>query len=377
VSVKMRTSRALVLTKAKTLEMDEFPFPKLTADDAMLKVERCGICGSDVEQYDGALESIGYSGPMIPGHEPLGTIEAIGEKAAERWKVGVGDRVVVEPYIPCLACNACRRGETTNCTGSHLTSKLIASYGMISTDIKPHLFGAYSEYMYLHPNSVLHRVPKTLHPDIAVLFNPLAAGIGWGYEESNLRMGDTIVIFGSGQRGLACVIAARAAGAGRIIVTDMSRSVAKLELAREFGAHATIVADQEDVVARVTELTGGQLADVVVDTTPYATQPFLDALAVIRRGGTVVLPGVKGGRTVSEFNTDLLIIKAIKLRGALGVRSSAYREAIRLLTIGGLPYEKLHSASYSLDQAEKAILHLAGRIEAPLAISLTIAPHLS
>ena len=90
----------------------------------------------------------------------------------------------------------------------------------------------------LHPNTRLHRVSSSLPADIAVLFNPVAAGVRWAYSEPSLRMGDTIVVLGAGQRGLACVIAARAAGARQIIVTDLARSSDKLEFALELGADA-------------------------------------------------------------------------------------------------------------------------------------------
>jgi threonine dehydrogenase-like Zn-dependent dehydrogenase len=227
--------------------------------------------------------------------------------------------------------------------------------------------------MCLHPNSVLHRVPPALPAEVAVLFNPLAAGIRWAAMDSDLRFGDSVLILGAGQRGLACVIAARAAGAGQVIVTDVERGVAKLELARELGADAVIVADREDVVARVQELTGGRLVDVVVDVTPVATQPILDAIEAVRYGGTIVLAGVKGG-PLAAIDNDQIVFKSITIRGIFTVTSAAYREAIRLLVRGGPPFEKLHTASYSLDRAEEAIHHLAGRLDGPPAVNVAIAP---
>ena len=185
---------------------------------------------------------------------------------------------------------------------------------------------------------------------------------------------DTIVVLGAGQRGLACVIAARAAGAGKIIVTDLARAAGKLEFARELGADATIVADEEDVVARVSDLTGGRGADIVVDVTPTATQPVIDAVAFVRNGGTIVLSGVKGGPKV-ELDTDEMVRKSITMRGVFTVDSPAYRRAIRLLESGAQPFDRLHTASYPLERAEEAIHHLAGRLDGPPAINVAIAPH--
>jgi threonine dehydrogenase-like Zn-dependent dehydrogenase len=372
-----RSSRAVVQTGATTFELHEFALPSIGADDALLRMELCGICGTDIEQYDGRLEARGWTeGPTIPGHEPLGVIAQIGERAAERWGLRPGDRIAVEPLIPCQRCEACRSGQSTRCSGWGRDQGRHGagySYGLLSTDIEPSLLGGYSEYMYLHPHSVLHRVPRELPAEIAVLFNPLAAGIRWATTEPDLRLGDTIVILGAGQRGLACVIAARAAGAGQIIVTDLARASVKLDLARDLGADAAIVADEEDVVQRVTELTGGRLADIVVDVTPVATQPILDAIEIVRFGGTIILAGVKGGPTAAVDN-DRLVFKSITVRGVFTVTSPAYREAIRLLTRGGPPYHRIHTASYPLERAEEAILHLAGRLDGPPAINVAISP---
>src|SRR3954468_12518360 len=95
---------AVVLTKPRTLEAREFPRPMIGADDALLRVEACGICGSDYEQYDGTLR-VRY--PLIPGHEPVGVIERIGDVASERWGVREGERVAVETLLPCGHCASC------------------------------------------------------------------------------------------------------------------------------------------------------------------------------------------------------------------------------------------------------------------------------
>jgi threonine dehydrogenase-like Zn-dependent dehydrogenase len=350
----------------------EFERPATGPDDAILRLELCGICGSDIEQYDGGFDDVGWTaGATIPGHEPLGIIDEIGERAARRWGVAKGDRVAVEPLIPCGDCEACRAGQTTKCTGWGR----MYSYGLLGTDIQPSILGGYSEYLYLHPNTVLHKMSKELPASVAVLFNPLAAGVRWATSESDLRLGDTIVVLGAGQRGLSGVIAARAAGAAKIIVTDLARSSDKLDFALELGAHAAIVADEEDVVERVMQITGGRGADVAVDVTPVAVQPIDAALDFVRPGGTIVVAGVKGGPHV-PLDSDKLLHKSITLRGVFTVDTPAYRQAIRLLEEGGQPFERIHTASYPLERAEEAIHHLAGRTDGLRpAINVAIAPH--
>jgi threonine dehydrogenase-like Zn-dependent dehydrogenase len=145
------------------------------------------------------------------------------------------------------------------------------------------------------------------------------------------------------------------------------------EVAVLFNPLAAIVADEEDVVARVEELTGGRLADVVVDVSPVATQPILDAIEIVRYAGTIVLAGVKGGPTAAIDN-DRIVFKSITIRGIFTVSLAAYRQAITLLTKGGLPSGRIHTAAYGLERAEEAILHLAGRLDGPPAINVAIAP---
>ena len=365
-----RASRAVVQVDRQKFEVHEFERPPIGPDEGILRLELCGICGSDIEQYDGRFDDIGWtSGPTIPGHEPLGIIDEIGERAAERWGVVPGDRVAVEPLIPCGTCEACRAADRTRCDGWGR----MYSYGLLGMDIEPQLLGGYAEHMYLHPNTRLHKVSPTLPVDVAVLFNPLGAGVRWAVRQSDLKPGDTVLVLGTGQRGLSCVIAAHSSGAGKIIVTDLARSSNKLEFALELGADAAIVADEENVVERVMELTEGRGVDVVIDVTPVATQPILDAIQVVRRGGTIVLVGVKGGPKV-ELDSDNLVEKSITMRGVLTVDSDAYAEAIRLLEEGGRPYERMHTASYGLDRAEEAIHHLAGRLGGDPAIHVAIDP---
>src|SRR5260370_8566207 len=136
--------------------------------------------------------------------------------------------------------------------------------------------------MYLERRTVLHKVPKTISPRVAALYQPIAAGIQWAAHTANTKVGDTVVILGAGQRGLGAVVAAHEAGAHRIIVTGLSKDAHKLTLAREFGATGTIVADVQDTVERVAELTDGEGADVVLDLTPVATEPVLHAIEIAK-----------------------------------------------------------------------------------------------
>lgn len=362
-----KASRAIVQEGPRSLGLREFPLPEIGREDALLRIEACGICGSDYEQYAGVLP---VPFPVIPGHEPVGVIEDIGELATQRWGVKRGDRVAVETLLPCGYCRECVAGRYRLCRGKGMMS----AYGYISTNTPPSLWGGYAQYMYLDPHTLVHPMSAGVPPELAVLFNPLGAGFRWAVDLPGTKVGDTVVILGPGQRGLATVIACREAGAGRIIVTGLAADERKLELARRFGAHHTINVDAEDPVRRVREITDGHLADVVIDVTSYAVGAVTQAVDLARRGGTVVLAGTKGPKPVPDFLSDKIVVKEITLKGALGVDYPAYEAAVRLIESGRYPLAEMHTHTLALEDAEHALRLLAREVPGEEAVHIALMP---
>jgi threonine dehydrogenase-like Zn-dependent dehydrogenase len=364
-----RRVRAVVLTKPKTLEAREFGRPATGLDDGLLRIEACGICGSDYEQYEGAQPPHeDYTPfPVIPGHEPLGVIEEIGARARERWGVSEGDRVAVRSGYGCGQCEACRRWEPRACP------KRGGTYGYTDVGKPPFLWGGYAEHMYLSPYTVLKKMDARLPAGVAVMFNPLAAGLSWAGSIPRTGPGDRVVVLGAGQRGLCCVIGARAAGARQVVITGLTRDAAKLTLARELGADATVNAETDDVVASVREVTGGG-AEVVVDTTPYAPQSLNHAIAIAVRKGRIVVAGLKGLRPARELPVDDVIYKELTIRGVLSMPVDETFAAVELIESGRYPFEKMHTYSLPLEQAEDAIHALAGDIVGVNPVHLAIVP---
>jgi threonine dehydrogenase-like Zn-dependent dehydrogenase len=362
-----RTSRAIVQTGPRKLELRELPVPSVDADSALLRLEACGICGSDAEQYAGVLP---VRFPLVPGHEPLGTIADIGERAAKRWGVDVGDRVAVEVAIPCGHCRACIGGRYQLCR----TRGGLFGHGYVPLSHPPGLWGGYADYMYLDPFSIVHRMRKDIPASTAVMFNPLGAGFRWAVEIPRTGPGDSVLVLGPGQRGLASVVAARAAGAGTVIVTGLSRDAPKLALARELGADHTIDVETEDVRARVKELTGGRGADVVVEVSANAPEPVAEALHYVAAGGRIVLAGVKGFKPVPDFLSDLVVVKEVTILGVFGVTSRGYEAAIRLIESGRVPLARMHTHDFPLEDAERAIRTLAGEIPGETSIHSCLVP---
>ena len=372
--VRMAKARAVVQVGDKRFEIQRFDRPKIGADDALMRVEACGICGSDVDQYDGKLNGI-LSLPMIPGHEPVGIIEEIGPEAQRRWGLQAGDRVVVEPTRGCGHCRACKRGDYRNCRVGR-PGTAISVCGFIPTTVAPALWGGMAEFMYLDPEVVLHKVAPSVAPELAALYQPIAAGISWAHRIPGTKIGDTVVIFGAGQRGIACVAAAREAGAAHVAIVARRQSAHRIRLAEEFGADVTIYAD-EDVVARVREFTHGDGADVVVDVTSETMDPIPLAVELARVGGTIILAGVKGPHaTIPNLKNDRIFTKELTIKGVKNADYDSFEAAVHLIESGKYPFEKMHTHSFALEDIDRAINTLAGRVPGQQAVSVSLDPKL-
>ncbi len=357
-------SMAMVHTRKRELTRMDIAIPDIDDASALIRIEACGICGSDYEQFEGVLRT---PMPAIPGHEPLGIIEKIGDLAAQRWGVDQGDRVAVETMLSCRHCDPCLSGSYHLCD-----RRKIYSYIPLSED--PGLWGAYSQYMYLHANTIVHKVDPDLPPEIAVMFNPLGAGFRWAVEMPRAGPGDTVVVMGPGQRGLACVIALREVGVEDIIVTGLALDAKKLEVAKFYGAKYTIDVDNENPVHRVKEITSGKGADIVVDVSSYATKPVADALRLVKAGGKIMLAGVKGFKPVDNFVSDLIVMKEVTIQGAIGVTSSGYKKAIKLIESGRIDFSRMHTHEFDLEDAELAIRTLAREVEGEESIHSCLIP---
>lgn len=372
--MNMAKAKAVVQVGDKNFEMQQFEIPRIGSDDALMRVEANGICGSDVDQYDGKLNGL-LSLPMIPGHEPVGIIEEIGDEAARRWGLQAGDRIAVEPTRGCGHCRACKRGDSRNCRTGRGSAK-ISVCGFIPTTIPPALWGGMAEFMYLDPEVTLHKVAPEVPAELAALYQPIAAGVSWAHRVPGTQLGDTVVIFGAGQRGIACALAAREAGAAHVAIVARRQSAHRLKLAEEFGADATIFAD-EDVAGRVNELTRGEGADVVIDVTAEAMEPIVQAVDLARTGGTIILAGVKGPNgAIPDLQNDVIFSKELTIRGVKNADFDSFAIAVKLIESRKYPFEKMHTHSFALCDLERAIQTLAGRVHGEQAVCVSLDPSL-
>ena len=348
----MNTADALVLEAPRRLTRRAVDLPQTGNDDALLRVEACGLCGTDHEQFTGAL---GAGFAFVPGHETVGVIERVGPRAAERWGVEAGTRVAVEVFQSCQRCAACRRGEFRQCADHGITDM----YGFIPVDKPPGLWGGYAQYQYLGPDTMLHAVPDGLDPVVATMFNPLGAGIRWASTLPGTSPGAVVAVLGPGVRGLCACAAAKESGAAVVLVTGRGRDAGRLELSDDFGADLAVDVESEDPIAVLRSATGG-LADVVVDVTAQAPDALGQAIGLARPGGTVVLAGTRGGDGSAKFPADLVVFKELRVLGALGVDAPAYRAALDLLERGTYPFSELPRRCADLDGAAALLEAMAG-----------------
>src|SRR5947209_7913833 len=361
------TARALVLEAPRRFEERSLPLPDIGDDDGLLRIEACGLCGTDHELYTGTLPS-GFA--FVPGHESVGIVEAVGPKAAERWGVQAGDRVAVEVMQSCRECEKCVAGDYRLCRRHGLGDM----YGLIPVDKAPGLWGGYATHQYLAPDSMLLPVPAALDPVMATLFNPLGAGIRWGVTRPGTGPGDVVAVLGPGVRGLSACAAAKDAGADFVMVTGVSpHDDERLALAKAFGADLAVDVGSTDPARAVRQATG-RGADVVVDVTAKAPAALAQAIAIAKTGGTIVMAGTRGSADTPGFWPDLIVYKELRILGALGVDASEHRAALDLLTSGRYPFADLPRRSASLDDAEDLVRTMAGEGDGPPPVHGVVTP---
>ncbi len=346
-------ARALVLDEPRRLTERRFAIPEIGDDDGVLRVEACGLCGTDHEQYTGELHP-GYA--FVPGHETVGIVEEVGPRAAERWDVQAGDRVAVEVFLSCRECAACRAGAYRRCAQHGLRDM----YGFVPADREPGLWGGYAEYQYLAPDSLVLSVPAVLDPVVATIFNPLGAGIRWAVTVPELQPGAIVAVLGPGIRGLSAAAAAKDAGAGFVMVTGLgSRDGARLEIAPQFGADLVVDVETGRTGARVARRDGR-----VGRRRRRRDGEGAGRTRAGDRDGTCGRDdrarGTRGSLETPGFVPDVVVYKELHLVGALGVDAPAYRAALAMLASGRYPFADLDRRVVGLDGVDELLQSMAG-----------------
>jgi len=349
----MTVATGMVLTAPRRFEKRQFAIPGVAPDEGVLRVEACGLCGTDHEQYSGDMRS---RHAFIPGHEVVGVIDQIGTEASARWGVQAGQRVAVEVFKSCGECGQCTSGVYRRCDRNGVDTMV----GFTDVNSPPGLNGGYATHLYLGPDSMLLPVPQNMDPVLATLFNPLGAGIRWGVELPDAGPGDVVAILGPGVRGLCAAAAAKEAGAEFIMITGFGpRDAERLAIAQRFGVDLAVDVAQTDPIRALQEAVGRK-ADVIVDVTAKAPAALGQAVRLARPGGTIVLAGVRASTETPGFDPDHIVFKELRILGALGVDVSAYRKALELLDSNRYPFVDLPRQVAGFDEIEPLLQVMAG-----------------
>jgi threonine dehydrogenase-like Zn-dependent dehydrogenase len=290
-------------------------------------------------------------------------VTKLSEGAARRLGVKEGDRVAIEEYIPCGHCRYCRTGDFRLCDETDtLNFPDGLRYGSTPVSTEPALWGGYGHYLFLHQNAVLHPVKAHVPASLATLALPLGNGVEWAYLQGGTRIGETVLIQGPGQQGLACVVAAREAGAANVIVTGRANPTdrKRLALARKLGAdHVIEIEDDTDLVAQVRDLTGGEMADLVLDCASGGTATVTSAIRLARKGGRIMLGGRKF-RRIPEFDSDVLITRFLTVKGMRGHSWEAVELGLQIIAGGKYPLEGLCTHVFGLGEVDEALRTVGG-----------------
>jgi len=370
----MRKVKAAVMSAPGTIEIREFPYPEIEDGALVMKMELAGICGTDKHSYRGELKlyvgteiETEFRYPVIPGHENVGTVAEIGGEGRTDYygrELKVGDRIVMCPDVICGNCLYCR--DAVGYGFPWCENK--ENYGVTLTcEEPPHLFGGWSEYLYVMPDVFVYKVPDGLSPERAVLAEFMSVFYGLD------KTGDTVVVQGVGPLGICQVIKARILGAGKIIAVDPLAN--RLELARELGADYTVNVDEVPEVERirmVKELTGGHGADLVVECAGVP-QAVIEGMEMLRRGGKFIEIGNYVDLGDVPINPHRhLCTKSIRL---IGVSNHPYGEvgpALDLMATHPLAaaVDRVVTHKFRLEDAEKALK----KSMEPDAMKVVIAP---
>ncbi|MER6051552.1 zinc-dependent alcohol dehydrogenase family protein [Streptomyces sp. NPDC001793] len=315
--------RALVVTApgSRGTAVTELPDPRPEPDEVVVRVTSCGLCGTDLHILGGELPVVRY--PLVPGHELTGEIVAVGGAVRDR---AVGERVAVDPNMPCGACHYCRIGRGNLCEDY--------------TAIGVTRAGGFAELVAV-PARCCHVLPAHLSEAAAGLVEPLSCAVH-GLDRLPRRPGEHYLIYGAGTMGLMMAALVRTAGAASVSVVDLNEE--RLAFARSFGVDAAVT--DADALDRAPGF------EVVIDATG-AVAAIEDGLGRVRRGGTFLQFGVADPKRAASFSPYRVYSQEIDIIGSMAVHNS-FQPAIDLLA-AGLDLDPLVSDVHGLDDFDEAV----------------------
>ncbi len=308
---------AAVWRGERRLAVEPWPLPQMGPQDALVRVQSCGVCGSDVHVVDGDLTE--FVPPRVLGHEPLGVVEAVGD-AVSAFRPG--DLVTWEPSLPCRSCYYCHEGEDGLC------------------ERRVPILGGFAERTVV-PQRALYHLPDGLADGLGVLAEPLSCAL-YAHDRGRIAVGDRVAVIGAGTIGLLLTMLARRAGASLIVVSDPNAR--KRAVATAVGADVVVDPSSTNLLDTIRELSGGRGVEVAFEAAG-SPPAVLDALAVPRPGGTTVLVGLTSPAASASVPLFDVLRRDLTVE-AVWLRRFTFQRAVALLP--QLPLSRLVSHSVPL-----------------------------
>jgi L-iditol 2-dehydrogenase len=321
------TQRVSVLDTDLRLQIEQRPVPVPRSGEVLIRVRSVGICGSDIHYFEhGRIADFIVESPLVLGHEASGEVAALGEDVTD---LSVGDRVAMEPGVPCGTCAQCRAGRYNLCPDVRFFAT-------------PPIDGAFAEYVTL-PRAFVHAVPDSVSFDAAALLEPLSVGV-WACQKGDVRLGTRVLITGAGPVGVMAALVARANGATQITMSDVNPQ--RLARAAELGF---------DVVdARSQALPDVVEADVLIECSG-AAPAIVDGIRCVAPAGKVVLVGMSPTAMV-ELPVGVIQGRELWVTGTFRY-AHTYPTAVTLAASGAVDLDALVSQTFGLDEVEQALTY--------------------
>ncbi len=319
--------KALLLSRYNHLEMTDFPVPIPGPHEVLVRVEACGICGSDVHGYDGS--SGRRIPPIVMGHEAAGTIASLGTAVAN---FAVNDRVTFDSTVSCGVCAFCARGEINLCNNREI-------FGVSCGDYRRS--GAFAEYVAV-PAHIVYRLPPAISFTEAALLEAVAVAVH-AVSLAEPASDGTALVIGAGTIGLLCLQALRVAGCSRIFIADIDES--RLALAKALGVTSALLNGSE-FGGQVKQKTNGEGFDLVVEAVGRK-ETVANSIEAVRKGGKVVLVGNISPEVALPLQK--VVTRQIRLQGSCA-SAGEYPRSIELMARGAINVKPLITAVAPLEE---------------------------
>jgi len=328
--------KAVVFYAPGDIRVEEIEIPVCKADEVLVKVDACAVCGSDMKAA--VSGNVRIKPPRVMGHEFTGLIVETGAKISGYKN---GDRVVMATSISCGQCWYCRHGHRNLCSD---LSPMGYSYD-----------GGMAEYVAIPARAIANGhlivTPPTLSPEIAALSEPVSCAVN-AVGQCNIRKGDTVLVIGAGPMGILNACIARVYGAMKIIFAELNDN--RLKQCEQFGFDRLVNPAKEDLRQVVMDETEGYGVDVVIIAAPAAA-PQEQALDLVRKQGSVMLfASLPSGKSMLNIDSRLIHYKELHVLGSSDSTPEHVKKAVEILSAGLFPAEKIVTHRLRWDDIDKA-----------------------